>query len=195
MNNTFENVKKLKEDILNAAQLSFSKKGYKKTNFNDIATACDISRGPIYYHFKNKANLHLIVLLKLLKKYDKKMDNIVNSEDSFENKMLEILYIIFKNYRDICIWKEDIIVDAPKKSVDAYKEFISSQINKISKIIKSEYKNLNEDDVINLTNIFYLSYKGILFNLSDKTKILRKVEYEEMIKEIIYLSRIKKTPN
>ncbi len=43
--------------LLDAAELVFSQKGVSHTSLNDIAQAASVSRGAIYWHFKNKADL------------------------------------------------------------------------------------------------------------------------------------------
>jgi TetR/AcrR family acrAB operon transcriptional repressor len=43
--------------LLDAAELVFSEKGVSRTSLNDIAAAAGVSRGAIYWHFKNKADL------------------------------------------------------------------------------------------------------------------------------------------
>lgn len=52
----------MKQMILEAAEIVFGKKGYENTNLQDIADELKISRGPIYYYFKNKETLYLETL-------------------------------------------------------------------------------------------------------------------------------------
>ena len=46
-----------RDGLLDAAELVFSEKGVSRTSLNDIAEAAGVSRGAIYWHFKNKADL------------------------------------------------------------------------------------------------------------------------------------------
>lgn len=43
--------------LLDAAELVFSEKGVSRSSLHDIAQAAGVSRGAIYWHFKNKADL------------------------------------------------------------------------------------------------------------------------------------------
>ncbi len=43
--------------ILDAAELLFQKQGVSRTSLQDIALAADLTRGAIYWHFKDKADL------------------------------------------------------------------------------------------------------------------------------------------
>ncbi len=56
--------RKTKEDalatrnlLLDAAEKVFLEKGFSHTSLNDIARAADLTRGAVYWHFKNKADL------------------------------------------------------------------------------------------------------------------------------------------
>lgn len=46
-----------RDRLLDAAELVFSEKGVSRTSLSDIAAAAGASRGAIYWHFKNKADL------------------------------------------------------------------------------------------------------------------------------------------
>ncbi|RZI93264.1 MAG: TetR family transcriptional regulator, partial [Rubrivivax sp.] len=57
-------VRRTKEDalatrdrLLDAAEHLFQAKGVSRTSLNDIATAAGTTRGAIYWHFKDKADL------------------------------------------------------------------------------------------------------------------------------------------
>lgn len=46
-----------RDRLLDAAELVFSEKGVSRSSLHDIAEAAGVSRGAIYWHFKNKADL------------------------------------------------------------------------------------------------------------------------------------------
>ncbi|MCJ8011883.1 TetR/AcrR family transcriptional regulator [Paenibacillus sp. KQZ6P-2] len=48
--------------IANAARTLFGQKGYASTSIEDIVSATQISKGNIYYHFKNKEGLFLYLV-------------------------------------------------------------------------------------------------------------------------------------
>jgi TetR/AcrR family acrAB operon transcriptional repressor len=43
--------------ILDAAEALFERQGVSRTSLNDIAAAADVTRGAVYWHFKDKADL------------------------------------------------------------------------------------------------------------------------------------------
>lgn len=57
MKRNVEDVELLKEEILRVSEEVFSEKGYQETKMTDIAERLHISRGPLYYHYKNKSEL------------------------------------------------------------------------------------------------------------------------------------------
>jgi TetR/AcrR family acrAB operon transcriptional repressor len=54
---TREKALETRDRILNSAEIVFSRQGVARTSLADIATAAEVTRGAIYWHFKNKADL------------------------------------------------------------------------------------------------------------------------------------------
>ncbi|MDR1627056.1 MAG: TetR/AcrR family transcriptional regulator [Spirochaetia bacterium] len=54
---TSEETEVTRNEIVTAAIRIFAERGYHNTNMQEIADATGLSRGPLYYHFKNKAAL------------------------------------------------------------------------------------------------------------------------------------------
>ena len=57
MRKTKEDALKTRENILNAATDLFSTKGVEATSLLEIANHADVTRGAIYWHFKNKCEI------------------------------------------------------------------------------------------------------------------------------------------
>jgi len=55
-------VNKTKENILDAAAVLFSQRGYNGTALRDIANALDMKAGSLYYHFESKEQMVLEIL-------------------------------------------------------------------------------------------------------------------------------------
>lgn len=58
MRRTQEEAEQTKQDLLDAALAEFSEKGYQAARLQDIAGRAGATRGAIYHHFKNKADLY-----------------------------------------------------------------------------------------------------------------------------------------
>jgi len=59
---TKSKVNKTKENILDAAAVLFSQRGYNGTALRDIANALDMKAGSLYYHFESKEQMVLEIL-------------------------------------------------------------------------------------------------------------------------------------
>ncbi|WP_066851545.1 TetR family transcriptional regulator [Halodesulfovibrio spirochaetisodalis] len=58
---TKENTEQTRLNIINAGLNTFLQKGYSKTTLQDIATAAGVTRGAVYWHFKNKKDVFYAV--------------------------------------------------------------------------------------------------------------------------------------
>lgn len=63
---TKEEAQETRNLILDTAETVFSEKGVSRTTLNDIAKAADLTRGAIYWHFKNKADLFDAMLQRVI---------------------------------------------------------------------------------------------------------------------------------
>ncbi len=57
MRKTKEDAQKTRDDILQAAVKIFSEKGFFNSTLDDIAQSAGVTRGAVYWHFKNKAEI------------------------------------------------------------------------------------------------------------------------------------------
>lgn len=62
MRRTKEDAALTREQVLHAALKVFSQKGYAATTLEDIASSAGVTRGAVYWHFKNKADLYATLL-------------------------------------------------------------------------------------------------------------------------------------
>ena len=62
MRRTKEEAKATRQDVLRSALQVFSKKGYAAATLKDIADRAGVTRGAVYWHFDNKADLYNTLL-------------------------------------------------------------------------------------------------------------------------------------
>jgi TetR/AcrR family acrAB operon transcriptional repressor len=55
-----------RDRILDAAELLFEKHGVSRTSLHDIAAAAGVTRGAVYWHFQDKADLFNAMMLRVL---------------------------------------------------------------------------------------------------------------------------------
>ena len=107
MSKRVEAGKKTRREILSAALRVFGEQGYSATRLEDVAKEAGISRGPIYWHFSSKENLHSEILKSSLKKYKNRIDKALKSMDGSPltkiRNLLKELFVMLeddKEYRD-----------------------------------------------------------------------------------------------
>lgn len=71
---TKEEAQETRSQVLDAAERVFSEKGVTNTSLNEIAVAAGVSRGAIYWHFKNKYELIEALLQRAKLPLDEMLD-------------------------------------------------------------------------------------------------------------------------
>lgn len=62
MRRTKAEASETREAILDAAEIAFLKKGVSKTSLNDIAKLAGVTRGAIYFHFRDKPAIYTAII-------------------------------------------------------------------------------------------------------------------------------------
>jgi AcrR family transcriptional regulator len=86
---TQEDALHTKETVLNTAIRMLSSEGYNQFSLNKLAQNCDVTRGAVYHHFKNKETLFLEVVKFLLKKMGESIFRWAKSGPSEGEDLLE----------------------------------------------------------------------------------------------------------
>ena len=89
-----------KERILKVATEEFSKNGFSGTNVNIIAEKLELSVGSLYKYFDTKENFFLTVVNNCVAMLEQVLDDVLNRQISFFDKIEEILRIIQKHSRE-----------------------------------------------------------------------------------------------
>lgn len=89
---------KKKNEILRSASSIISEKGYEKTTMEEIASQLLMTKGSMYYYFKNKEELLFECHLMILDPSIEKIKEIKNSDLTSIEKMRKVIidYIIFE---------------------------------------------------------------------------------------------------
>ena len=69
-----------RDRILDAAEDVFNECGYSNTTLNEIAEAAGLTRGAIYWHFKNKEDLFQAMCLRIREPMDALIEGIVEKD-------------------------------------------------------------------------------------------------------------------
>ncbi len=92
MRRTKEEAEITRQQLLDTALRMFGEKGYEATRLADIAAESGVTRGAIYWHFKNKDDL----VISMIKEKSEDIYQIVESELNQEGKASDKIVNIFK---------------------------------------------------------------------------------------------------
>lgn len=96
MRRTKEEAEKTKIAILDAAETLFLKKGVSKTSLEEIARATGMTRGAVYWHFKNKDHL----INELMSQIFQPVEQVFEKFMAMEGSVIQKLFGLFKNIFD-----------------------------------------------------------------------------------------------
>ena len=118
MRKTKEDAEQTRREILDAAARAFSNKGFAKSSLEEIAREAKVTRGAIYWHFKNKAEifdaLHEQLYLPLAERVQLDLKNnnaepldqlrdfcinmMLSLQDDKREKQILMLFLMKQNY-------------------------------------------------------------------------------------------------
>ncbi len=87
-----------KNDILEASKKLFAEKGFSLTTVNEIAKESAFSKATIYHYFKSKGEIFMEIIKKEHQKFMDKIESIVNSEKSCEEKIKAVISYWLETY-------------------------------------------------------------------------------------------------
>lgn len=105
-----------KKTVLNTAIRMLSSEGYDRFSLNKLAQNCDVTRGAVYHHFKNKKTLFLEVVKFLLKKMGESIYRWAQSGPSGGKDLMEAFLCGtrgFLNESQSPEYQRIILLDAP----------------------------------------------------------------------------------
>jgi AcrR family transcriptional regulator len=189
---------KRKREILNAAAIIFSKKGYWKTDMESIANLAKIGKGTIYRYFKNKEDLFFSLLDRALDELFEKLNTglvAVRKKDICgKTEKIVSIYLGFfeERFRYFNIITEEYPGLRLKAREKFWKKFIEG-FNQIGRIFKDgiseniieEYKS--DDMVFLLIGMMHGAIQqwvlhGRKYSLKDKTAVISKIFLKGVVK-------------
>lgn len=143
MHESFYALKKEKQDkIINAAMNVFSKSPYSRASTDDIAAAAGISKGSLFYHFKNKKDLYCYLYEYSCKKiYEKIKEKRAMDETDFFERNAKIV-----EARVCAMLEYPYIFNFSLRAYYETESAVSDDIKRINEnILKDAYVKLNEN--------------------------------------------------
>jgi len=96
---TKEDAEETRHQLLEAAQRVFAEKGVSRTSLQDIAQAAGVTRGAIYWHFKNKAELFNAMMDSAILPMEQTMQQV--GCDATQDPLLELEEAMLQTMRSI----------------------------------------------------------------------------------------------
>jgi TetR/AcrR family acrAB operon transcriptional repressor len=109
MRKTKEEAETTKEKIMGAALQLFKNKGFDATRLQDIAKAAGMTRGAIYWHFKNKLDILTTLMLDMKKRFEVLLKNFQEEDGDAVEKLIRLIHGIImahtadERFQDIII--------------------------------------------------------------------------------------------
>ncbi|MCK5311057.1 MAG: TetR/AcrR family transcriptional regulator [Desulfobacteraceae bacterium] len=86
--------------ILEAAKVVFSSKGYNAATMEEIADVAELSPGTLYIYFKNKEELHTFLSIDILKHIAEEVENVAQNTASSEEKLDNVRDVFIEVYEN-----------------------------------------------------------------------------------------------
>ncbi len=82
-----------RDRLLDAAQALFAENGFSDVSINEIAIAAGMTRSAPYYHFKNKEELYVAVLVRQISGFFKLIEEKTEAAPSFRGQLHAIIEV------------------------------------------------------------------------------------------------------
>ncbi len=171
----------MKDDILEAALQAYTTKPAQNVTVDEIAKLAGVSKGVIFYYFKNKDNLERETLIYSIKKY---LGEGINSIADFIDVSLKIIaetpsLVRFWQY----VYEKEVYSRDPSFVQNSFKEII----NEVAFLLKSEgVKNPEKTAIILMAMLDGLAIYSTFLDLG------RVEDFESIISEFIDCRRVRR---
>lgn len=166
MRKSKKDIELLKEEIIKKAIVIFSEKGYSATNLQDVADALNITRTPIYYHFKDKLNLFITAVQVYCDSKDAKFIEIFKQDTDIFTKIRGDLVLCTELGRtEVTLFAElncnPELAPAYERRLQTFQRIYNLKIENVKEAIRR--KEIKQDtDVIEFVEYLYIIHFGFI---------------------------------
>ena len=193
MRRTKEDAEQTRQAILESAMDIFYEKGYSKTTFDEIAKRINLTKGAVYWYFRNKPDIVAALINDFVQKHIKRLEEFRAGKeeenlDILADMMLLAYHHMKKNpleYKFIFFitcqmeWSEAILVKI-RPLVEQTSE-ISRKLMTDTLLKLKKNKKIKEDtDVEKITEILQALWMGLLENYLAKRMNL---DFEQIVRQ------------
>ena len=192
MRRTKEDAEQTRQAILESTMDIFYEKGYSKTTFDEIAKRINLTKGAVYWYFRNKPDIVAALINDFVQKHIKRLEEFrAGKEENLDilaDMMLLAYHHMKKNpleYKFIFFitcqmeWSEAILVKI-RPLVEQTRE-VSRKIMSDTLCKLKENKKIRADvDVESITEILQAMWMGLLENYLAKRMTL---DFEQIVRQ------------
>jgi len=175
MRRTKEDAEQTRKAILASAMDMFYEKGYSKTTFDEIAKHINLTKGAVYWYFRNKPDIVAALINDFAGKYMEILGQfLINNRTASFERIIKMQLFINKQIREDELfykflffitcqmeWSEAIISKI-QPSIEQTKQVTRNLFVEALKTLQEE-KQIREDvDVLMIAEILMTMYGGIL---------------------------------
>lgn len=172
---TKEEAEQTRKDILQASLNMFCEKGYTRTTLDDIAKSINLTKGAVYWYFRNKPDILLALIQEDLKNTQEKLEKNNPNPKTLEEMKDNFLFLAdmvdndanFRKLLYFLLFQMEWSVGLVNSFKDTLDEFKSKPINVIKQILIAEQssgKIASDVDVNNMTCTIHAVWHGLLTN-------------------------------
>ncbi|GAE27817.1 transcriptional regulator [Halalkalibacter wakoensis JCM 9140] len=158
-----EDTKKLIEE--KAVKL-FEGKGYAATSMSDIKTETQLSKGTIYYHFKNKEELYLFCIKQALNRFIHEWENEMVKEETATEKLYLWARLCSLEFHNPLLKSLSEYMISTKKEKSFVADLFKPELDVISEVMKEgiHQKEFNPDLDVKEISVILLA---VIYGLYD----------------------------
>lgn len=138
------NSENARRDIMEQASIIFSKKGYNQTSVQDISKASGYSKGHIYYHFKNKEKLFVLLAQKTMQDWYTKWMEKEPSYPTATEKLYGMAMHVLYNYQTPLLSGGQELASNPASSAESVRA-----LHELAVIPMGTYRSILQEGVQN----------------------------------------------
>lgn len=192
MRRTKEDAEQTRQAILESAMDIFYEKGYSKTTFDEIAKRINLTKGAVYWYFRNKPDIVAALINDFVQKHIKRLEEFrAGKEENLDilaDMMLLAYHHMKKNpleYKFIFFitcqmeWSEAILVKI-RPLVEQTSEISRKLMTDTLLKLKKNKKIKDDTDVEKITEILQAMWMGLLENYLAKRMTL---DFEQIVRQ------------
>ena len=103
MRRTKEDAEQTRQAILESAMDIYYEKGYSKTTFDEIAKRINLTKGAVYWYFRNKPDIVAALINDFVQKHIKRLEEFRASKEEKNLDILSLRKIWQKEYLPVLV--------------------------------------------------------------------------------------------